>query len=123
LRYKAIVLDIAAKALGPTTRGSSSIKPHRIHTKADARLAITKGPGKVLLSSVRTTRGTVTSKEAAPTKPQKDEMRPVKKSARSAGRTNIAQTCKSANVRAALKYLWRLSKLDRARQCLKKAIV
>merc|ERR1719487_1407722 len=100
------------------TSMSSSIQPHRAHTIEDMRLAITKAPGIELLSLLLRTVGIVTSIEAAAMKLENDDMRPVKKSARSAGSTNIAQTCKNTNVTAALKYLCKLSKNGPWRQFL-----
>jgi len=72
---------------GAAIRGSDSIHPQITHTNALMKLAATRGPEMILLSSVRTTVGTDTNMESAPTKLQNEAIRPVKKRARSAGST------------------------------------
>merc|ERR1712032_23012 len=94
LRDKLKPLARNAKTFGPTTSGSSNMQPQMLQTTADPRLATTKGVGIDRLSLVRNTMGNVTNIEPPPTKLQNEEMRPERKSARSAGNTEMAQTCK-----------------------------
>ena len=100
--------------LGAAMSGSASIHPQMHQTKELHRLAATNSPGMELLSCVlmprltisllsllslfilealgrswlRITLGKETSTEMAPMKLQKEEMRPVTKSARSTGSTD-----------------------------------
>jgi len=68
------------------------------------KLATAYGPGIERLSLWRRTVGRVVSTEVAPMKLQNEEMRPVRKSARSAGSTLMAQTWSNAKVTTADKY-------------------
>jgi hypothetical protein len=120
-RYKQPPLVSMDTMFGPYTSGSWSIQPQMHHTVALTKLAQTSGPGRDLLSFNFSTDGTVTSTDMAPTKLQKDEMRPVRKSARPAGSTKIAHICRTTSDVTALRYLWKLWSIMWLRQCLKKA--
>lgn len=108
--YMHTKLAIAATIFGPMTSGSASIQPQRHQTSADMKFARTIGPGIDLLSLFFMTAGTVTSMEMAPTKLQKEEIRPLRKSARSAGNIKREHIWSSASAETALKYQFRLFK-------------